>query len=232
VPDYTLEVQVGLAEILGLLAIVAAILIWRGPEFTRMQAQLRLLTAYEETGLAPKKIRALRYKMIARILLLTVGTFGAFNVFWFTFHYIDVVHRLVQNAATGTMGMFSRLQSHAETDKSYLVLLAFVVSSIFILEWLASLFLSSPLGELTPQAIPTAIHSHIIPSDEILAFSPFWEDRIAASARILKSCPALRQSLEYALKTGEWQQDWPTWTTCVVAHRLAVSNPRLAEQKR
>ena len=224
--DLSLEIQVGLAEILGLVAVVASLLIWRMGEFPQLFKQIRLHSAFIETGLAPQRIYKARYKLLLHGLLRISGIVGCLVFFGKTYHYLDLVRLLVAHSASVDSGLFERLQAHTENEKTDLVLLGFISSSLFALDWIVALLLTSGVRHVEEQDVPSYSHLYMVPEQWRTAFTAMWEDRIERASAHFNGRQELKRELEAARETRGWHADWPTWAKCVAGYHAAISSRR------
>jgi hypothetical protein len=224
-PDLSLEIQVGLAAVVGFVAMVASLLIWRGSEFRNLFSQLSLYSSFVETGLAPEPAVRARYKLLAQGVLQVLGILGCMVFFWNSYHYLELVRLLVAHSVSVDFGLFERLKIHTEIVKTDLVLLGFVISFIFALEWLTALFITSRIEHIEQSDIPVDIHLYQVPSLWRMAFTAMWVGRLERACTYFKDSPK-EADLESVRQTRNWQSDWPTWATAVTGYQIAISPRR------
>ncbi len=250
------EVDLGLTQMLGLIAVIAALVVWRiGAVRMLVDDYLREVRRVR-SGYAEEAVWNAVYKSRVEGALRMVAIVGCGWFFYETYHYLSHVNELLQSEATLDMALFAALQEHAESVKSEAVVLAFVASLVMLLDWLVGLLWRSRSFE--EGDIPKDAHAHVIPEEWNTAPTVLWDERIREARKRLQTAEAEAQKRQEAGKGSDalrveeensrwrqewlaglgsedaelsWRDEWPVWARCVVAYQATARRGRSPDEE-
>lgn len=220
--DFTLEIQIGLAIVLGLDAIVLSFLIWRGPDIATIKSELLMLSQNAALSLSPKETHYYQLKLIVQLILLVTGVLFSLITFWETYHYLEIVHDLVNKSHNSDLAYFFRLQLHAEATKDSAMNIGFITILFFCTSWLLELLPYPSNFNFTEIKKLPLLHEFIyITQNE--PFEVLWNRRIKESKQYLPI--DLLQEYENAVDLLEAaSNNWVIWAMCVDSYRKYIAS--------
>jgi hypothetical protein len=221
--DLTDEFRVSVAMILGMIAVLATLLVWRERDIPQTIQQLKILYQFKRTGLASASIERSMRRLIVGVALFSVG-FGLCVVFFiYCFHYLTVIGLLIGKSGALDLGLFERLKDHAEGVRNDAVNIGTIAIFTLLGDWILAIFSRSQHIQIDVKAIPKESHPYTVLSDWWAAPAALWEQRIDHAANWVGGAPNLRNDLQAILRSGAWRRDWASWAKCAGAYQLSVS---------
>lgn len=212
--DLSTQINVGLAQILGMVAVLSAVLMWRMATLETLWNQIDLLQKYRITGYAPSWVDKAYVQRWFELGIGVVSLITSYFVFSETYHYLTLTNVLAEASSTWDFAGLERLRVHAETTKQEALKVGFMSIVVLAFGWLLPLLLHTP--SIVPTDIPEKVHPHLIPADWESSPAGLWENRIRET--ILDSGDAkVRDLLLEAYGSGSWRSHWSKWATASLA---------------
>ena len=222
--DLTDEFRVSVAMILGMIAALATLLVWREKDIPQTIQQLKILFLHSRTGLASPSIERSMRILIVGIALFIVGFSLCVVFFSYAFHYMKVIGLLIGKSGALDLGLFERLKLHAEGIRNDAVSIGRIAIFVLLGDWIFAVFSRSSHIQIEADAIPEETHPYMVLDDWRAAPAALWEHRIEYAAKLLSGMPQLESELVTTLESGAWRREWTSWATCAAAYQFSVFN--------
>ncbi len=220
--DLTAGLHIRLIQILSLLAVVAALFVWRANTLPGLLDQLSLLNRWRRTGFAPPWLNRVLWSRILELAFWGPTGVGIPLFCLNASDYLSLMDRLVMASSSLDFAMVQRLAHHADQVKQISIRLGFQTLFTLLAGWLLTICLHP--RSVAEDDIPSDTNPSIIPADWDEAPAAMWEYRIERAFIELSGPDSSRaEELKRARDSGRWRSDWPTWTRCVVGYHLAVT---------
>lgn len=216
----TLSLQISLAQILSLLAVVTTIFLARISTLQDLKDELIRIWKFRQTGFSPNWVQRSFYLRLIDAALWIFCFVSIAQFYVKVSDYLFLMDNLVGIAAALDYGLLTRLSLHAGQVKHSAIRLGFQTL------WLLGIRFTFTLL-LTARSVgtkPACSHPYGLPAEWAAAPAAMWEQRIEQAAFLLCSdSPALANELAAARLGGTWRSDWKVWTKCVIGYHIAAT---------
>jgi hypothetical protein len=220
-PELADEFRVSVAMILGMIAVLATLLVWRERDIPQTAQQIRLLYLYRRTGLAPVQIDRSLTRLLWGSSFFIIGFFLCAVFFYYSFHYFSVIRLLISKSGSLDLGVFDRLRSHADVIRNETVTMGTVAILTLLLDWIMSVVFRTQHFAIGIDAVPRDSHAFVVSRDWEEAPAALWEHRISLMAEWYNKCQSKNDFLDES-STTLWRQDWVSWARCVSSYQSFV----------
>lgn len=210
------SIDVSLAELFGVTALVISFLISRVSDSEALLSTVKYCRKYLNTGFESIHISSLLYSCATIVFVRMISIIVALLSFYHTFYFIYVVDWIVGKEVSIDLAHSIHLLSLSEKTKDLAISYSIYGTAGFVLDWILSLYARWTKENLPSLVVPEATHVHAIPRNWEAAPAAQWEERIE---EILAIDYRANEEMNGMLIDGSWRTDWKKWSECVSAYR-------------
>lgn len=214
--------EIGMSEVSGLIAVVAAFLIWRMSGFPSLISEISSLRYQARLGFlrasALLRYWFLRFEFIFQI----VGVILFCSVLILASDFYNLVHRLLDSSRGLDLSVVKILIIHADELHSIISSLVFLILVLLVVGWLLRL---TTEGYGTDAGSHPYGHPFYIPPGWNQAGAALWEARAETALDCLRETRNVKdtEGLKRIVEDGSWRLDWASWAMAINAYRHLVA---------
>jgi hypothetical protein len=222
-----MSIEIDLAQVIGLIALLLTILIWRSKStlqiLKKAEHYLRIYRAGFYSGKAfvglSLRVTQLLSQFVAIVLCLYVA--------YVTFNYFGRIESLFDPRISLDIGIQNRIWALAESLKDKIVRFSFVAGALFIVDWFFGLLVTfmndQKLEAVLQEAARIPFHVYSVSPSGRSMPAAMWQDRIESVQRAGGEYGLDKIDIQEILEEDKWRRNWSTWSRCVLLYRDLAS---------
>ena len=223
--SYFPHLDIGLAEVIGLAAIVLALLVSRIRDIEFVYHQVVLTRRFLRTWVSARLIAKSHITYVSLIVLKLLGIAVSILFLSYCYRYLNLSDIVSSQFESMDSAIIQSIWDYARITKSKCLLVGSITVALLLIEWLILIIVSPYLTRLKSSDIPSTPHP-FSPKRTGSSWRATWNYRIEIAAGIIP--PQESEELFDARSSGSWDRDWAQWTKAVIAWHMVVDQRHLS----
>ena len=213
-----LEYDLGIKIVMGLIAGILTLTVWKATTAHNLAKQLQWLYRYRATGFCYTRINRLWYLSILAAVIRLCTLVSGVVILTYTVRYILLLHLYLEKFSSISSGSLTDFHTYLNRLQVRIIVSTFTAFFFAIFDFLVE-FAIRLYSAYERGPIPTLSHPAVIPRPWRTAQIPLWEHRIEYA--LTEECGNAGE-LQAVLGDGAWLESWAEWTKCVVGYQIAA----------
>lgn len=218
VQGISVEIQLALLQIFGILAAVATLLVWRAKTTQELRQTLRLTQMLSRRGFRKSDLGPSWIVPVGQACVRVVAVVASICTFYFAFQYLVLVTDVVPSRNSLDLALVNRLLDQTVSLNSRIVRSGFVSIGLLIFD--AVVWFVFHRRSVLEMAVPKGYHTVTCEPGWEESVEALWEKRAGLVSEWERIPMAWRRRLDAIEDDILWREELADWSRVAVSHQL------------